>query len=398
MAEFGGKFQLDSIAIRLGLSIFFVWIGWQLRGVYFLCVGVIIIVSNPTYNWSDHMKDIRRIITVMLAAAAFFLLFSAEVTATHCIVSGKVSIMVDDELFEVWAYGGGGGNGFPHVRLRDMAYILNGTQAQFDIRESADCRFDYWIVRGAPYAAAGTELQPIPYARHMLFGSYGFFYWEGFDSYPTQTAVLGVDGADEPAGVIAVSVFQDVDDMFFSLPDMAYLLGYNLEWGSWNEDLWIHHIIETDASAPAEIPVQSIEFIGLMVRLTGHWIDVAYRRDPSDESHMYFALSVHGFSDSASRFVNSAALNRETSAWIVPWWYPVSVRNIEGGFELTIDDMYNHRIIIGAEDGQIDRITLYIGDTSYNMVRLGSEEERLTELGRDAVARMSRFLRMFFVK
>jgi len=297
----------------------------------------------------------KKITTILIAV--IILLLPLETRATHGFGAGLLTIYVDGVPFEVWAYGGGGGDGIAHIRMRDMAYMLNGTPAQFDIRAAEDSRFNYWIVRGEPYTPTGTELQPIPGDRYVMFGSYGHFEWHGFDNYPIQTAILGIDGA-----VVPVPVMQDIDDMYFSLPTLAGFFGVHLS----------EYTISTESLNPAEFPDRSIELVDLMVRLAGQWIDREYYYSPVINEHVVnpveIALSVHGFSDNASRHVNAAALSW---SWVPADWYAMSMQNMGDGLvELTIDEGFDaYRIVVDASQQQADEITLYIGDTPHQMVR-----------------------------
>jgi len=69
----------------------------------------------------------KKITTILIAV--IILLLPLETRATHGFGAGLLTIYVDGVPFEVWAYGGGGGDGIAHIRMRDMAYMLNGTPA-----------------------------------------------------------------------------------------------------------------------------------------------------------------------------------------------------------------------------------------------------------------------------
>jgi hypothetical protein len=110
---------------------------------------------------------------------------------------------------------------------------LNGTAAQFDIISPPDDSRDFWIKRGAPYRATSMELQPFDEWRRALFGSYGFLAGEnspGFGQSPFQDTIIGFDGEDYPAFSIAVTAVSDIDDIYFSLFDLSYWLGFSVEW------------------------------------------------------------------------------------------------------------------------------------------------------------------------
>ena len=116
-------------------------------------------------------KSITAWLLVTVMAVAFF---PVDVFATHGFGSQSFRISVDGSSFEVWGYGSGGITIDPSIRLRDIAYILNGTPAQFNIITSPCDSWDFWIQRGAPYLVTFTEFQPISEPRRALFGSYGF--------------------------------------------------------------------------------------------------------------------------------------------------------------------------------------------------------------------------------
>jgi len=121
--------------------------------------------------------------------------------ATHGFGSGRATFVVGDETFEIWGYFDDNLPGMD-VRLRDIAYILNGTPFQFDIREYDDEIWD--IFTGEPYTAIGAELQPIDGRRYALFGSYGRAQWYGFPPPAPATAELRIDLWDVPPEVTHV--------------------------------------------------------------------------------------------------------------------------------------------------------------------------------------------------
>ena len=164
--------------------------------------------------------------------------------ATHGFSSGRLVILVNGRQFELYGYSGDGP--MPALRLQDLAYILNGTTAQFDIRQAEGGEWDYWIVRGQPYTVMGTELRYIP-DRHALFGSYGFVSGYGFDCDPIQTAVIAVDGADNPSWTVEITVIRDIDETYFPFESLAYLLGFSWIWGGAFE---ADYIIETWPEPP----------------------------------------------------------------------------------------------------------------------------------------------------
>jgi len=310
-------------------------------------------------------------------------------------VSWEVRVLVDDKAFEMWHIWD---EMFaPGFRLQDMAYILNGTSAQFDIRESNDDRLDYWIIRGEPYTHARHEFRPIGYE-----DDYG---WIWFDGYLSRI-VIGVDGTDAPETVVSLTAWTDEYGTYVGIWDLAQLLGFSLDWSSFGYSWLLIHdyfvegadfVISTDTNPPAELPIQSIEFMELMAHLSGAWVDAEHFYSPViDESviwpvELYFSQDGHGVRDIGR--VSVAPMSRQ-SILGYGWWYPLSMRTLEDGYvELTVvrqaarawnisvgngsDEetipiiVMHSRIAVDTSQEQIGEILYYAGDTLYRMVRSG---------------------------
>ncbi|MCL2674669.1 MAG: hypothetical protein FWE92_04985 [Defluviitaleaceae bacterium] len=132
---------------------------------------------------------------IRLILAALLILISPTIAlATHGFGSAKITVYVDETPFEVYGYDGGDFSFDPSFKLRDIAYILNGTRVQFDITESDDDILN--ILIGEPLTITGAELQPKEQT-YAIFGSYGRFGWaDGLSGFPEPfptTAVLHVD-------------------------------------------------------------------------------------------------------------------------------------------------------------------------------------------------------------
>ena len=166
---------------------------------------------------------------ITLAVAMMLAQISAPVWATAAMGPFQAAIDVDGQRFQVWGYGG---DLWPWpLRLRDIAYILNGTSAQFDVRVPDDNRWDIWIETGVPYTLTGRELQAISYNRHAVFGSQNsFLYFSsyGFDQNPFQTITLGIGRAGIPTTSVVIEVFNDGYDIFIDLEILGNMLGFTV--------------------------------------------------------------------------------------------------------------------------------------------------------------------------
>ena len=319
----------------------------------------------------------------------------APVYATHGFGSWELTVKIDGEIFTAWGYAGDWE--LFSFRLKDIAYMLNGTTAQFSIREPIDDRWDFWIVRNTPHTPTGTELSPIP-ERHAIFGSYGFVGGYGLGPDLEQTIILGIDGDDYPALTVAISVIKDEDDLHFSFFDLANVLGYTVRaWGEEEADV----VISTDPNLVAYIPYKSVEFVTLLTQIGGRWVDqVHLYAEIIDESVVWpveFVLDQIGFREFSWTPI-APFVPRNTPH--VNEWFAVSKQILDRGLvEITIDPSHQvwdwralhwrwddtdmqqvpterdvrhlatHRIIVDPNQPEINELTYYIGDTAFSMVR-----------------------------
>jgi len=366
-------------------------------------------------------KSAMRVFVILSAILILAVHLPMLVYATGGFGSARTTISVDGQVFELHGYDGDGP--MPAFRLRDIAYILQGTPAEFDIRESPDNRWDYWIIPGGVYTPTGAEFQSME-DRHALFGSYGFIPSGGgsfgFEMNPIQSAVLGLGGIDAPSNSVPITVVRDADDTYFPLYELGLLLGFRTARGG--RDDGAGHLISFVPEGALDIPTQSPEIVDLLLRLSGHWLAREHYYCPViDESAVWpweFSIASLGFVPSftdidgvrTAPFIPAGTQSQNT-------WYQLYMRTLEDGrIELTVNPMgqarrmvwYNnerimeqeildvsrfadHRIVIdpnasSADDRRINNawnrfapvtpdlalineVTYYIGDTAYNMVR-----------------------------
>ena len=139
-------------------------------------------------------KSARRFFAILSTVLVLASYLPTTVHATWGMYSGRTTIYVNDQIFELHGYSGDVTR-HAFFRLRDIAYIMRGTPVEFDIRESPDNRWGYWIVTGATYIPIGMELQPTLERRQALFGSYGFVASgsQGFGINPFQHTCIRHD-------------------------------------------------------------------------------------------------------------------------------------------------------------------------------------------------------------
>jgi len=334
----------------------------------------------------------KKLFAAILAAVIFLLCFQLPLHATVGPFAGAQRVYVDGKPFEVW--GVFDDTTFSNFRLQDMAYMLNGTPAQFNIRKIDDDRFDYWIVRGEPYTPTGDELRPIEGYRDEYMG--GMLWFDGgFFGYAT----IGVDGVDEPETAISLFVRGDEDSFYFPIMHLAFLLGFSMDWSRTGyfvhdfHDYYVEntdYVFSTEVNSPAILPTKSIEFLELMMHLSGHWVDNAHFVSPVIDESVVWPVELH-FSPDGHGINN---ISWSTVAPMRPWaserwqlWYPLSIQYFEAEVvELTVTgaatsawnsfltgytpaDYFPQRIIINTSGEYIDELIYYIGDVAYHMVR-----------------------------
>jgi len=184
-------------------------------------------------------KAVAAIICVVVVFAAF----PTNAFAAQVIGSMEFTVYVDGFPFHVWGLLHGLFNegdespaGSTRVKLCDLAYMLNGTPAQFDIVTPPESGvWDFWIRRGAAYTPNGTEMQEITPSRAVLFGSSGGITELGlsFDRL-FHRAIIGFDGEYAPAHTITLAALRDIDDIFLPIYDLSYWLGFTFmeDWSS----------------------------------------------------------------------------------------------------------------------------------------------------------------------
>ncbi|MCL2225415.1 MAG: hypothetical protein FWB96_10670 [Defluviitaleaceae bacterium] len=270
------------------------------------------------------------------------LLMPLAVRATVGPLVQEAVVFLDDEIFTIWGVGDDVAVSF--VRLRDLAYILNGTPAQFNFAESHEENISYRIFRGEPYIPQGNELLPIEY-----YHEEGGPRW--FAAGGMYNVKIGVDGGNSPETVILFNVYGDGYDYFFPLGRMGTLLGYSLEWsrvGYWMHSLYdfyvegATYVISTVGREPAVLPVQTAEFLQLMERLAGHWVDdTHFYGEVIDESVVFpreLFIFLEGYGVTFESWDSVAPIHR---AAVTPWWarYRVAKRSLgDGLLELMLAD------------------------------------------------------------
>ena len=125
--------------------------------------------------------------------------------------SQTVSIDGRPVSFQMYALKDAGGNGTNYVKLRDLAYALNGTAAQFEVEYDGSIR----VIPGRAYTPAGGEMTT-PFTGDRI--------------YTGGTTGLKVTGE-----AVDLTAFTLLDDQgggytYFKLRDLGTVLGFGVGW------------------------------------------------------------------------------------------------------------------------------------------------------------------------
>jgi len=374
------------------------------------------------------MKRKKTLIVCMLVLIVLLLPIPIEVRATtDGITSGQSTIMVNDEIFEIGGFATDWGRFY--LCLSDMAYMLNGTSAQFNIRTPIDNRWDFWIIRGEAHTPTGMEFQYVPTEWWGLPSGYA-----GTDMINNiqQTAVIGIDGGNEPTTSLIIDTIQALDNTYFEIRSIASILGFDFFTFHGHNGFPSHEFdfpvglttaIMTETHVPMLLPVQSVELVRLMRSLTGLWVDIAHFDSPIVDERSVWPAELRITSNGINIPIRDslAPMRPQWSSslweWEAFWHYPVSMHTLENGLvELTVNQpeqaqlawnamlmmagmareatysledheeflnnipqFYNYRIIVDSNQEQINSFTLYIGDVAHIMRRRGNTFEEFAD-------------------
>ncbi len=126
------------------------------------------------------------------------------------------SVEVDGRAveFQMYALRDAKGNSTNYVKLRDMAYVLNGTRAQFSVGYD-NASGSISLTTGTAYQAAGGEMTT-PYS--------------GDRNYTGGDQVVKVNGSDTAMTAITLLDDQGGGYNYFKLRDLGAALGFNVGW------------------------------------------------------------------------------------------------------------------------------------------------------------------------
>lgn len=123
------------------------------------------------------------------------------------------TVSVDGKSVTLEAYALKDENGYPtnYVKLRDIAYLLNGTAAQFEVGWDGNVN----IVTDSPYTPNGSEMST-PFSSDR--------------SYTIPTAQTNINGAAADLAAISLTDDNGGGYTYYQLRDLGRALGFNVGW------------------------------------------------------------------------------------------------------------------------------------------------------------------------
>ena len=125
----------------------------------------------------------------------------------------KVTVDGKAVEFQMYALKDASGNGTNYIKLRDLAYVLDGTEAQFSV--GYDGRIS--LTAGQPYTAAGGEMTT-PFS--------------GDRTYTGGAQTVKVDGKDVTMTAITLLDDNGGGYNYFKLRDLGRALGFHVGWSA----------------------------------------------------------------------------------------------------------------------------------------------------------------------
>lgn len=134
-----------------------------------------------------------------------------DIPASGTAIASTQTVTVDGKAveFQMYALADANGNLTNYIKLRDMAYILNGTKAQFAVGYDGTIS----LTTGRPYAVGGTEMTtPFSGNRGYRGGAQG----------------VKVNGTTVNMTAITLTDANGGDYNYFKLRDLGKALGFNV--------------------------------------------------------------------------------------------------------------------------------------------------------------------------
>lgn len=175
------------------------------------------IVTDRTIRWIQTVEDTPHLFTLDVDTGSLIAPdTSASAPSTPLAYASTQMIELDGKSVELQAYAlvDAQGSSTNYVKLRDIAFLLNGTAAQFDVEWDGTIR----LVTGQNYSSNGTEMKT-PFSGNRPYAP---------GSSPLKLNDTAVSHLD------AFVLLDDNENgyTYFKLRDLGRLLGFNVGWSA----------------------------------------------------------------------------------------------------------------------------------------------------------------------
>lgn len=176
---------------------------------YFLENGTLSSNDNYTYPGLLELltKDSASVVTAPIEEPA---------DNTNIAYAGSSTVLVDGKnvTFDMYALKDANGNLTNYIKLRDIAYILDGTAAQFNVGWNGNIS----ITTGLAYSSRNGSEMTTPFA--------------GDQHYAPATSNIYVDGVLADLEAITLTDSTGGSYNYFKLRDLGKALGFNVSWSN----------------------------------------------------------------------------------------------------------------------------------------------------------------------
>lgn len=161
----------------------------------------------------------KRILTLALAVVLLAGGLSVGARALSPVAYATAQpVLVDGErvTFQCYALKDSKGNPTNYIKLRDVAYVLKGTAAQFSV-DWDQTRKTISLTTGGVYQPNGSEMKTV---------------FSGDQSYKKGTSAVYIDGKKVDMAAITLTSKSGGSFHYFKLRDMGKALGFQVDWSA----------------------------------------------------------------------------------------------------------------------------------------------------------------------
>ena len=223
--------------------------------------------------------------------------------------------------FQMYALKDANGSDTNYIKLRDMAYVLNGTKAQF----SVDWDGSISLTAGAAYKANGSEMST-PFS--------------GDRAYKGGAQTLKVNGKDVTLDALVLTDDAGSGYTYFKLRDLGSALGFKVDWNAQKgvtvetggtaqapaqpEDnsltAEVVRLVNAERAKEGLAPLETFDALTQAAAIRAPELAVNFSHTRPDGSDCFTALDETGANRGAYTYGENIAIGAPTAAIVVEGW------------------------------------------------------------------------------